>query len=135
MQDCIFCKIVSGEIPSDNIYEDDQVVAFLDIRPVSRGHALVVPKKHSADLLEADDEVLAASMARVKKIARAITKAIGAAGFNLHVNTGSAAGQVVFHLHFHIIPRFEHDGIKMWPHLDVEPTTRAQMAEEIKKFI
>ena len=135
MQDCIFCKISTGEIPSDKIYEDEQVFAFLDIRPVNKGHALVVPKKHAKDFLEVDAATLTETVTRVQKIAKAVMKATGAGGFNLHVNTGSAAGQVVFHLHFHIIPRFEGDGIKMWPYSEVAPKTRQEMASEIKKFI
>lgn len=133
--DCLFCKIISKEIPADLIYEDDNGIAFLDIRPVNKGHALLVPKKHSQDLLDADDATLALMMSTVKRLAGAIMSATGAAGFNLHVNTKPAAGQVVFHTHFHIIPRFSNDGIKMWPHMESEPKTRAQIAEEIKKFI
>jgi len=135
MTDCIFCKIVAGEIPADKIYEDDQVVAFLDIRPVSRGHALVVPKIHTADILSTNEAMLAAAMARVKKIAEGVVAATGAAGFNLGVNNGAAAGQVVFHLHFHIIPRFSNDGLKPWPNAESEPASRAEMAAEIKKHL
>jgi histidine triad (HIT) family protein len=107
----------------------------LDIRPVSKGHALLIPKKHAADLLDTDDESLGELIVRVKRVAAAIMSATGAAGFNLGVNTKPAAGQVVFHTHFHIIPRFANDGLKMWPHSESEPRTRAQMAEEIKNFI
>jgi histidine triad (HIT) family protein len=135
VSDCLFCKIASKEIPADLIYEDDKVVAFLDIKPVNKGHSLIIPKKHSHDLLDADDATLGTMIARVKKIAGAIMAATGAAGFNLGINTKSAAGQVVFHTHFHIIPRFSNDGLKMWPHSESEPKTRKQMAEEIKKFI
>jgi histidine triad (HIT) family protein len=133
--DCLFCKIIRKEIPAELIYEDNDIVAFLDIRPISKGHALVIPKKHSEDLLAADDQTLGIIMSNVKRLASAIMAATGAAGFNLAVNTKSAAGQVVFHTHFHIIPRFSNDGLKMWPHLESEPRTRVQMAEEIKKFI
>lgn len=135
MTDCIFCKIISKEIPADIIYEDTDVLAFLDLHPVNRGHALVVPKKHSEDLLHLDDEDAGPVMIKIKKVATAVLKATGAAGFNLHVNTGSSAGQVIFHTHFHIIPRYANDGLKMWPHSEVEPKTRAQQAEEIKKFL
>lgn len=133
--DCLFCKIANKEIPADLIYEDEEVVAFLDIRPISKGHALLIPKKHASDLLETDDQTLGAMISRVKKIAASIIEATGAAGFNLGVNTKPAAGQVVFHTHFHIIPRFTNDGLKAWPHSESEPKTRAQMADEIKKFI
>jgi histidine triad (HIT) family protein len=133
--DCLFCKIIRKEIPAELIYEDNDMVAFLDIRPISKGHALLIPKKHSEDLLAADDQTLGMIMSNVKRLASAIMAATGAAGFNLAANTKPAAGQVVFHTHFHIIPRFSNDGLKMWPHLESEPRTRAQMAEEIKKFI
>lgn len=135
MEDCLFCKIACGKIPSDKIYEDEEVFAFLDIRPVNKGHALIVPKKHSEDLLHTDDLVLSSMIVHVKKIAEAIVKATGAAGFNLGVNTGAAAGQAVFHVHFHIIPRFSNDGLKNWPHAESEPKTRNDIAEEIKKFL
>jgi histidine triad (HIT) family protein len=135
MTDCIFCKIIRKEIPSDIFYEDDEVVGFLDIRPVNKGHALIVPKKHSQDLLSAEDEDLESLIKLTKRIAAGIMKATGAAGFNLHVNTGEASGQVVMHTHFHIIPRFANDGLKLWPHHETEPKTRAEIAEEIKKFL
>ena len=133
--DCIFCKIARQEIPSDIIFEDDQVVSILDIRPVSKGHALVFPKNHSQDMLVASTADLGSLIAHAQKIAAAVTKATGAAGFNLHVNTGTAAGQAVMHTHFHIVPRYEGDGLKLWPHLEIAPQTRAQQAEEIRKFL
>ena len=117
------------------IYEDDDVFVFLDIKPVNKGHTLIIPKKHSADLLEIDDETLSKLITKARQIAGQVMAAIGAAGFNLNINTRPAAGQVVFHTHFHIIPRYANDGLKMWPHLEVEPKTRAEMAEELKKFI
>jgi histidine triad (HIT) family protein len=135
MDDCLFCKIAKKGVPAELIYEDDSVVAFLDIRPVNKGHTLLIPKKHAHDLLDTDDETLGLMIAGVKRLAAAIMAATGAAGFNLGVNTRPAAGQVVFHTHFHIIPRFAGDGLKMWPHSESEPKTRAQVAEEIKKFI
>jgi histidine triad (HIT) family protein len=135
MEDCIFCKIASKEIPSDLIYEDDDVFVFLDIKPVNKGHTLIIPKKHSMDLLETDDETLANLVIKAKHLAGQIMTAMGAAGFNLNINTKAAAGQAVFHTHFHIIPRYSNDGLKMWPHLEVEPKTRAEMAAELRKFL
>ncbi|MFH0814846.1 MAG: HIT family protein [Candidatus Falkowbacteria bacterium] len=108
--DCLFCKIIKGEIPCHKIYEDADVFAFLDINPVSQGHTLVLPKKHFKGLLDSDAETLSKIMAAAQKIARAIGKA-----FNLIQNNGAAAGQVIDHLHFHIIPRNESDGLKHWP--------------------
>lgn len=133
--DCIFCKIIAGEIPSDKIFEDDHVLAFMDIKPVSRGHALIVPKVHSEDLLSTADEVLKDFLPKVKRVATAVMNAVGADGMNVTTNHGKAAGQVVFHLHFHIIPRWNSDGLKSWPHHDSEPKTRTEIAEAIKKLL
>ncbi len=133
--DCIFCKISNKEIPSSIIYEDNDVISFLNIKPVGKGHALVVPKKHSDDFISTDEDTLTKLTIATKKVGTAIMKATGAAGFNLGVNNGAAAGQEIFHLHFHIIPRYQGDGLKPWPHLETEPKTRDEMAEEIKKFL
>ncbi|MBN2368232.1 HIT family protein [Candidatus Woesearchaeota archaeon] len=114
-ENCIFCKIINGQIPSTKIYENDYVYAFLDIMPVNKGHTLVVPKKHSKNLLEDDVEDLKHCVEAVQKIAPAIVRAVEADGFNLGVNTNKAAGQAVFHTHFHIIPRHEEDGLRPWP--------------------
>jgi len=131
--DCIFCKIVTREIPADIIYEDDNTLAFLDIKPVNRGHALVIPKKHSADMLSASDADLIETTKITKKIAKAIVLATSAAGVNVSTNNGAAAGQVIFHWHYHVIPRFTADGLIPWPHHDSETKTRQELAEEIKK--
>ncbi len=135
MTDCVFCKIINRELPADIVYEDDNTIAFMNIKPISKGHLLVVPKKHAQDLLENTDEELANLMSAVKKIAPAALKVTGSQGFNLSVNTGSAAGQIIFHTHFHIIPRYSNDGLQDWPHSDSEPKTRADIAAEIKKHI
>lgn len=114
MNDCIFCKIIRKEIPSNIVYEDDQVIAFLDISPVASGHTLVVPKEHSQDLFDTSPEVLQAWMDRVQKIAAAVRSAVGAEGIVLIQNSGAAAGQTVWHLHMHIIPRNSGDGLRHW---------------------
>ena len=132
-EDCIFCKIVRGEVPAEKIYEDENTLAFMDLRPVSRGHALVIPKNHSADFLSAQDTDLINATKTAQKVAAAIMKGIGASGINITSNNGSAAGQVIFHLHFHIIPRFANDGLKPWEHKESESKTRAELAEIIKK--
>ena len=103
--DCIFCAIAAGEIPSLKIYEDEAVFSFLDINPMSEGHVLVVPKKHVTGLEDADDALLASVMPRVRKIAARVREALPCDGFNILQNNGEAAGQTVKHLHFHIIPR------------------------------
>jgi len=103
--DCIFCAIGAGEIPSFKIYEDDVALAYLDINPFCEGHTLVIPKVHAAGLLDADDAMLAAMLARVKKVAAHLKAALPCDGFNILQNNGEAAGQTVHHLHFHIVPR------------------------------
>ncbi len=133
--DCIFCKIVANEIPSSKIYEDEDVVAFLDLHPSSKGHALVVPRIHTEDFLSTPDQELSKVIVKVKKIADGIVKATGAAGFNLNVNTKPAAGQVIFHLHFHIIPRYQNDGLKLFPQHESEPKTREELALYIRTFL
>ncbi len=103
--DCIFCAIAAGEIPSFKVYEDDLVLAYLDINPFSEGHTLVIPKAHSEGLLDTSDETLAALLARVKKVAEHLKATLPCDGFNILQNNGEAAGQTVKHIHFHIIPR------------------------------
>ena len=105
--DCIFCAIGAGEIPSFKVYEDDIAVAYLDINPFSEGHTLVIPKAHSTGLLDTDDATLAAVLARVRRVAAHLKAALPCDGFNILQNNGAAAGQTVMHLHFHIIPRYD----------------------------
>lgn len=111
---CVFCKIVAWETPSQRVYEDDKFIAFLDINPVNFGHTLIIPRDHHATLHEAPDEVLEGMIKLSKKIAQAVVRAMNAQGYNLGVNNGAVAGQAVDHVHFHLIPRFENDGFKLW---------------------
>ena len=103
---CIFCAIAAGEIPSFKVYEDELVVAYLDINPFSEGHTLVIPKAHSEGLLDTPDATLAEIVVRVKKVAAHLTAALPCDGFNILQNNGEAAGQTVRHVHFHIVPRY-----------------------------
>ncbi|KKS53575.1 MAG: Histidine triad (HIT) protein, partial [Candidatus Magasanikbacteria bacterium GW2011_GWA2_42_32] len=114
MNDCIFCKIIKGELPCVKVYEDSEIMAFLDIHPVNFGHTLVVPKAHYVNVMDTPADLLSKLMTVVKKIAPAISKATGTDSFNLGVNNGSPAGQVIFHTHFHVMPRYDGDGYKMW---------------------
>lgn len=116
MSDCVFCKIIRKEIPAQFVYENDTVVAFLDISPVNPGHTLVVPKEHHEDILSTPNSILAEMMVVTKKIASAVVAATKSDGFNIGINTKPAAGQVIFHTHLHIIPRLSSDGLKHWPH-------------------
>jgi histidine triad (HIT) family protein len=114
--DCIFCKIVAGQIPSVKIYEDEDVLALLDIGPLSDGHTLVIPKKHYAKIHECPAELLAKIGAVLPKVAGAVFGAMNAEGYNVLCNNGRASGQLVEHIHFHIIPRTTGDGVfTQWP--------------------
>ncbi|MET3644651.1 HIT family protein [Streptococcus gallinaceus] len=133
MSDCIFCKIIAGEIPSSKVYEDDQVLAFLDITQVTKGHTLVVPKQHFRNMLEMDSESSSQLFAPIPKIARHLQQTLGAAGVNILNNNEEVAGQTVFHTHVHLLPRFsQEDG------LDIRFTANepdfpalAQLAQEL----
>ena len=129
---CIFCKIANGEIPSTTLYEDEDFRVILDLGPATRGHALLLPKNHFANLFELDDETAQKAILVAKKMAGKMKDALGADGFNLVQHNGEAAGQTVFHFHMHLIPRYENDnaGI-LW-----EPgeTTPEDMAE-VKRLV
>ncbi|MBM3204778.1 HIT family protein [Candidatus Uhrbacteria bacterium] len=112
--DCLFCNIIAKEIPSTPIYEDEQVYAFLDIKPVNPGHTLVVPKKHSPDLPSTDPLVLPALILAVQNIAQAMRVGLGIEGMNITENDGPVAGQLIPHMHFHLMPRYAHDGFDLW---------------------
>lgn len=135
MSDCIFCKIISSEIPSSKIYEDENVVAFLDIHPTRPGHTLVAPKTHCDNVLDCHPDTLAKMIIAAQKIAPAVVKAAGADGFNLGVNTGRAAGQIIFHLHMHIIPRHNDDGLRNWGHGEYGEGEMENMAESIRSCL
>ena len=110
MSDCIFCKIANGEIPSNTIFEDDNFRVILDNGPATKGHALVLPKKHYADLFEIPEETVMEAVKVAKKVAGTMKDKLGCDGLNLVQNNGAAAGQTVMHFHLHIIPRYENDG-------------------------
>ena len=114
--DCVFCKMVAGQIPVTKIYEDEVVLAFLDIGPISDGHILVIPKQHFERLHDCPAELLGQVASNLGRIAKAVAAAMGSDGYNLLCNNGSAAGQIIEHLHFHIIPRNTGDGVfSRWP--------------------
>lgn len=133
MADCLFCKIIAGEIPAAKIYEDELTFAFLDIKPVNPGHTLVVPKTHAVGIADASDDALAAVMRTVKRIAPHILAAVGTDGFDLGVNEGVVAGQLVPHLHFHLMPRFADDGLELWHGTEATIEDRLALAEKIRK--
>ncbi|MDK9722840.1 MAG: HIT family protein [Rhodospirillales bacterium] len=135
-KDCIFCKIVGGEIPCFKVYEDQHTLAFMDINPVNPGHCLVVPKSHYPNLFETDDQELARTMATVRKVARAVQKALNPYGMNLLQANGPGAAQSVFHLHIHIIPRERDDDLRMnWGLKSGNKEEIAAIAEKIKEAL
>lgn len=111
-EDCIFCKIAAGEIPSRTVYEDESFRAILDISPASKGHAIILPKNHAANIYELPEEDAAGIFVTAKKVAGAIKKATNCEGLNILQNNGELAGQTVFHLHVHVIPRYQDDKVK-----------------------
>lgn len=131
MTDCIFCKIINKDIPADIVYEDEQFLVFLDIAPINLGHALLIPKEHYEDFRTASAEISASLVSIAHKIASVIVGVVEARDFNLSTNVGTDAGQVVPHLHWHLIPRFANDGHELW-HGQTYPQGEAQ---RIKKEI
>jgi histidine triad (HIT) family protein len=113
--DCIFCKIVRGEIPCAKVYETETVLAFLDIAPVNKGHTLVIPKAHLENVWELPSGLAAQFQEAIQKVGLALRQGLSAQGMNVGMNNGSAAGQLVFHAHWHLIPRFTGDGLTLWP--------------------
>jgi histidine triad (HIT) family protein len=111
--DCLFCKIIAGELPSQQVDSDERTIAFMDINPATRGHALVVPRNHATDLLQADPEDVAAVAVAAQRLARRVVQGLGADGVNLINSCGAAAWQTVFHLHMHVIPRYVGDPLKL----------------------
>jgi len=131
---CLFCKMVAGQIPVTKIYEDEVVLAFLDIGPVSDGHTLVIPKQHIKKLHDCPSELLGRIGSRLGKIAGAVTTAMNFDGYNVLCNNGRAAGQLIEHLHFHIIGRKSGDGLfGQWPAYKYEQGKIEVIAEKIRK--
>ena len=128
---CIFCKIANGEIPSATLYEDDEFRVILDLNPAAKGHSLVLPKEHYANLFEIPDDVLGRAAAVAKKVSGTLFTALHATGLNLVQNNGRSAGQTVFHFHLHMIPRYDDDNVKVgW----VPGSLTEQDAKEIVSY-
>lgn len=130
--DCIFCKIANGEIPSRTLYEDEQFTVIMDMGPATKGHSLILPKEHYANIYEMPEELAGEAMKVARKMASKMTTALQADGFNIVQNNGEAAGQTVFHFHMHMIPRYKGDA----PCVTWEPQTMsAEALDEIKATI
>ena len=132
MADCVFCKIVKGELPSDKVYEDQDTVAFLDINPTREGHTLVIPKKHFVNMEDISEEDLQKVIVVVKKIGKALKEGLGVESYNICENNDPAAGQIIPHVHFHLIPRYKGDGLKPWPQAQYPKGRSAQILAKIK---
>ena len=131
--ECIFCKIVANEIPSYKVYEDDKVVAFFDILPISPGHTIIVPKKHVADLEDLSEEELSAMAIAIKKVGKAMMEGLDVKGYSVFLDNKSAANQHVAHVHFHLVPRAEGDGLERWPQSGYGEGEAEHCLDKIKK--
>jgi len=134
--DCIFCKIIRGEIPSAKVYETHTVLAFLDIAPVNKGHALVIPKSHHETIWDIPGWMAQDLHRAVQIVAQALKDGLNAEGVNIGMNNGAAAGQLVLHAHWHLIPRFTGDGLSLWPQKSYDsPEEMSQTALKISGTI
>lgn len=133
-ENCIFCKIAGGEIPSAAVYEDDKFKVILDIAPAAKGHAILIPKKHLPDIFEVDEETASGALLTAARVAKGMKEALGCDGVNILQNNGPAAGQTVYHLHIHIIPRWNDDGLNLsWKQGKYEEGEAEELAERIRK--
>jgi histidine triad (HIT) family protein len=133
--DCIFCKIVAGELPSTRVDEDERTISFMDIAPATRGHALVIPRAHSADLLSVDEEDLLAVASASRRLAARAKERLRADGVNLLNACGAVAFQSVFHFHVHVIPRYEGDGLRLpWVPAPGDPAEIEAAAQELRRL-
>ena len=136
VQDCIFCRIIAGQVPCIKVYENDHVLAFLDIGPISEGHVLLIPKQHICSVDQADYEIMVEIAKVLPMLAGSIKSAMCADGYNVLCNNGASAGQVVSHLHIHIIPRNENDGVfNRWPSFQYPADKAEAIAEKIRRNI
>ena len=130
--DCLFCKIARGDIPCAKVLETETVLAFLDIAPVTKGHTIVIPKAHFANIWELPAALAPDLLEAIQKVGQALKDGLGAKGMNLGMNNGAAAGQLVLHAHWHLIPRFEGDGLTLWPQKRYDgPEEMNQTAQKI----
>ena len=133
VDDCLFCKIVAGELPSTRIDEDERTVSFMDINPATRGHALVIPRRHSRDLMEISDEDLSATSRAARRLAQRMEAVLKPDGFNILNSCRPAAWQTVFHFHIHVVPRYEDDPLKLpWIPGSGDEEQIKKVAEEIR---
>lgn len=133
---CIFCKIANGEIPSKTLYEDQDVRVIFDISPASKGHAIIIPKQHAANLFECPDELAGKLLVVAKKVGAVLKEELSCDGVNILQNNGEAAGQTVFHLHVHIIPRYKEDTVTItWEHQEPDEALLTSLAEKVSSAL
>lgn len=135
-QNCIFCKLAGGDIPTNVIYEDEMFTVIMDASPATRGHALILPKEHAANIYELSDEAASKVFVLAKKLATKMTVILKCDGFNIVQNNGEVAGQTVFHFHMHLIPRYIGDGNEQklgWNHADLSADEIAQICKELQQ--
>ena len=135
MEDCIFCKIVKGEIPSHKIYEDNEFLIFLDVNPKAEGHMLVIPKEHYVNIFDIPEEVLKNLIAITQKLAKKLKQSSGVDGINILHASDKSAQQSVFHFHIHLIPRYENDGLDMWPKNNYEKSDMEVIQNKFKRML
>lgn len=135
-QDCIFCKIANGEIPSSTVYENSDFKVILDVAPAAKGHCLILPKEHFKNIFDIDADTAARMFSLATEVARALKQELGCDGLNIVQNNGAAAGQTVNHVHLHLIPRFEGDDVSIgWNPKQSEGQELAQLAKALRKRI
>ncbi len=135
MNDCIFCKIIAGELPSTKVFENEQVLGILDITPVRAGHVLLLTKEHHVRSSDTPDALLGALAAAAKTVGTAFAKAIGTDEFNIMVNNGPHAGQVIMHTHWHIVPRRAGDGLELWHGAPMSAEEREEVGNNIRAAV
>ncbi len=131
MNECIFCKIIKKEIPSEIVYEDEKNIAFMDINPVNAGHVLVIPKKHFENIFDIGEEELIETTKIVRKISKAVKDF--SEGVNIHQNNGRVAGQLINHTHFHVIPRYNGDGLVSWQGKEYNADVSKNLADKMRE--
>lgn len=132
--DCIFCKLANGDIPTNVVYEDDDFTVIMDAAPATKGHSLILPKNHYANIFELDEEIAGKTFKLAKKLAGVMTEKLSCDGFNIVQNNGETAGQTVFHFHMHLIPRYENDGQKiLWDPTNPSKEEQAEILEKLTK--
>lgn len=133
-ENCIFCKLANGDIPTATLYEDDDFRVILDAGPAAKGHALIIPKEHYASLYELSDELAAKVLVLAKKMITKLTDILGCDGYNIVQNNGEAAGQTVFHFHLHMIPRYKDDGVGVtWKTGELKEEDKEELLAKIRE--